>query len=83
MVDGDGMISECGIVLCNVLSHRRKFELSGTTTADQFYSSVRSRWGFENPEKYFINYCQTSMPQGQIGSTDHITAGNVKLDGTI
>jgi hypothetical protein len=71
MVDGNGMISECwdelrgmGIVLCNVLSHRRKFEVSGTTTADQFYSSVRSRWGFENPEKYFINFCQTSMPQG-------------------
>jgi hypothetical protein len=25
--------------------------ISGTSTADQFYSSVRSRWRFVNPEE--------------------------------
>lgn len=98
MVDGYSIITEywvelcgMGIVLCNVLPHCRKFEVSGTSTADQFYSSVKSRWGFINPEKYFTNYHQTSMPQGQLDSTEHITAGssldaipmNYKLDGTI
>jgi hypothetical protein len=101
MVDGYSIITEywvelceMGIVLCNVLPRCRKFEVSGTSTADQFYSSVRSRWGFINPEKYFTNYHQSSMPQGQFDSTEHITAGsslvaiskfvmNFKLDGTI
>ena len=61
---GLNYVHRMGIVLCNVLSHRRKFEISGTSTVDQFYSSVRSRWRFVNPEKYLIHYFQSSMPQG-------------------
>jgi hypothetical protein len=73
---------ELGIVLCHVLPHSRKFELTGMKPADEFFAEVTSRWGFQNPRTYFIYTGNASMPQGKVESTIHVMAGS-SLDAVV
>jgi hypothetical protein len=57
---------EMGVVCSHVLRRSRRFKLVGMSSCDEFYEGTRSRWGFTNPEQYFLYSGGATMPWGQL-----------------
>jgi len=61
-------LRDIGIVMCGTFPRRKRLELSGTGTEEDFYAFVISQWGFENPRRYFGFLGPVSFPIGKLDS---------------
>jgi hypothetical protein len=83
MIDKGTLISkiwkelcDMGVVFCAVLPKKRQFHLSGNLSLDEFYCGVKSRWGFTDPQNYFIYCGGVVTPKGNEELVEHVIAGS-------